>query len=140
VIKNGKLLVQYRKKQDYYHYFGGHLDYGETIMDACIRETKEECGEDAIFDFKKILYIRDFILEGETEQSVELFILGDLNKFEEIEGLMDPQHSDGSVWCTWLNMDNLPNNLFPHPLTAKLVLDYKDGFTNTGEYVGRMDK
>lgn len=140
VVKNGKLLVQYRQKQNYYHYFGGHLDYGETILDTCIRETKEECGEDVIFEFKKILYIRDFILEGEAEQSLELFILGDINKFEELEGLKDSQHPDGSVWLTWLNVNNLPDNLYPHPLSKKLLADYKSGFQKEGEYIGRMDK
>ncbi len=140
VIKNGKLLVQYRQKQNYYHYFGGHLDYGETILDTCIRETKEECGDDVIFEFKKVLYIRDFILEGEPEQSLELFILGDINKFEELEGLKDSQHPDGSVWLTWLDINNLPDNLYPHPLSQKLLADYKTGFQKEGEYVGRMDK
>jgi len=140
VIKNGKLLVQYRQKQNYYHYFGGHLDYGETILDTCIRETKEECGDDVVFDFKKILYIRDFLLEGEAEQSLELFILGDINKFEELEGLKDSQHPDGSVWLTWLDINNLPDNLFPHPLSQKLLSDFKSGFQKEGEYVGRMDK
>lgn len=140
VIKNGKLLVQYRQKQNYYHYFGGHLDYGETVLDACMRETKEECGDDVAFDYKKILYIRDFILEGEAEQSLELFILGDINKFEELEGLKDSQHSDGSVWLTWLDINSLPDNLYPHPLSSKLLADYNSGFQKEGEYVGRMDK
>ncbi|MGI5841057.1 MAG: NUDIX domain-containing protein [Patescibacteria group bacterium] len=140
VIKNGKLLVQYRQKQNYYHYFGGHQDIGETILETCIRETKEECGEDVNFEFKKILYIRDFILPGDPEQSLELFILGDINKFEELEGLKDPQHPDGDVWLTWLDINNLPDNLYPKPMSQKLLEDYKNGFTNSGEYVGKMDK
>lgn len=139
VIKNGKILVQYRQKQNYYHYFGGHLDPGETIFDTCIRETKEECGDDVNFEFKKILYIRDFILPGEIEQSLELFILGDINKFEELEGLKDSQHPDGDVWLTWLDINNLPDNLYPHPLSKKLLEDYKNGFINSGEYIGKMN-
>lgn len=35
-------------------------------------------------------------------------------------------------------MSNLPNNLFPKPLIKKLFEDYKNGFPNAGEYVGRM--
>ncbi|PIQ70013.1 hypothetical protein COV89_02755 [Candidatus Shapirobacteria bacterium CG11_big_fil_rev_8_21_14_0_20_40_12] len=139
VIKNGKVLVQYRQKQDYYHYIGGHLEYGETIMEGCIREVAEECSG-AKFEFKKILYIRDFILPEENEHSVELFILGDIEKFEELEHLFDPQHPDGSVWCTWLDMNNLPDNLYPHALSQKLLTDFKNGFPKEGEYVGRMDK
>ena len=52
VIHNKKLLVQYRKKGDYYHYIGGHLEYGETIKEACVRETKEECGKKVNFEFR----------------------------------------------------------------------------------------
>jgi len=139
VIKNGKLLVQYRQKQNYYHYFGGHLDFGETILDTCIRETKEECGDDVNFEYKKILYIRDFILPGDDEQSLELFILGDINKFEELEGLKDSQHPDGSVWLTWLDINHLPDNLYPHSLSEKLLADYNSAFPKEGEYIGRMD-
>lgn len=139
VIKNGKVLVQYRQKHDYYHYIGGHLEYGETVMEGSIREVAEEC-DGAKFEFKKVLYIRAFILPEENEHSVELFILGDIDKSKELEHLLDPQHSDGSVWCTWLDSDNLPANLFPHPLSQKLFEDYKKGFPTQGEYVGRMNK
>ena len=77
VIKNNKVLVQYRQKHDYFHYIGGHLEYGETVLEGCIREVAEECCGDK-FKLKKILYIRDFILPEENEHSVELFILGDI--------------------------------------------------------------
>jgi len=140
IIKGRKLLVQYRKKHDFYHYVGGHLEYGETILEGSTREITEECNG-AKFEFKKILYIRDFLApEEEEEHSVELFILGDINKFEELEHQFDPEHPDGSVWCTWLDIDNLPDNLLPHLLSRKLREDYKNNFPNQGEYIGRMDK
>lgn len=139
VIKNGRVLTQFKKKGNFYHYIGGHLEYGETIMEACIRETKEECGDDVQFKFQKILYIRDFIRPKENEHSVELFILGEIDKHEELEKLPDPQHFDGSVWLTWLDVNNLPENLLPKALSAKLLKDFKGGFPKRGEYVGRMD-
>lgn len=136
IIKNNKLLVQYRKKGDYFHYVGGHLEYSETILEGCRREITEEC-QKANFEFKKILYIRDFILPEKNEHSVELFILGDIEKFLELEHYFDPQHQDNSVWLTWLEMNNLPENLLPQKLTTKLVNDYKFGFPKEGEYVGK---
>lgn len=140
VIKNGKVLVQYRQKDNYYHYIGGHLEFGETVLEGCIRETTEECNG-AKFIFQKILYIRDFFDPTKNnEQSLELFILGDIDKFEELEHWFDPQHPDGNVWCTWLDIDNLPDNLFPHALSKRLLEDYQAGFPRQGEYVGRMDK
>jgi len=140
IIKNGKLLVQFRQQHNYYHYVGGHLEWGETILEGCIRETAEEC-IGAKFEFNKILYIRDFLFpEKENEHSVELFILGDIDKFEELEHHFDPQHPDNDVWCTWLDINNLPDNLFPHALSKKLLADYKNNFPREGEYIGRMDK
>jgi ADP-ribose pyrophosphatase YjhB (NUDIX family) len=140
VIKNGQVLTQFRKIGNFYHYIGGHLEYGETILEACIRETKEECGDDIQFKFRKILYIRDFIMPKENVHGVELFILGEINKHKELEGLPDPQHPDGSAVLAWLDINNLPENLLPKALSTKLLKDFKAGFPKEGEYVGRLEK
>lgn len=139
IIKNEKLLTSYTKKHDFYFYVGGHLEYGETVIDGCEREVVEECGEGTKFKLEKVLYIRDFFDPDNGEQNVELFILGDISKFEELEHKYDPQHEDGSMWLTWLDINNLPDNLFPKPLSNKLLEDYKKGFPNAGEYVGKTD-
>lgn len=129
--------MQYRQKQNFYHYVGGHLEYGETVKEGCIREMAEE-GNGASFEFKKILYIRDFILPEENEHSLELFILGEIDKFEELEHHFDPQHLDKTVWTTWLEINNLPDNLLPNKLSKKLVNDFENNFPNRGEYVGEV--
>lgn len=69
IIKNGKILLHYTENGNYYFYTGGHLEFGETLLDACKREVLEETGSS--FTFKKILYIREFILPEENEHSVE---------------------------------------------------------------------
>lgn len=139
IIKDGKLLASYTKKRDFYFYIGGHLEEGETILEGCKREIIEECGEGTTFDLEKILYVRDFFDPDNGEQNVELFILASINKFEELENHLDPAHQDGSMWLTWLDINNLPDNLYPKPLSKKLLQDYKNNFPNAGEYVGRMD-
>lgn len=140
IIKEEKLLAYYDSMDDYYFYIGGKLEFGETVEDGWKREIKEELGDDVEFTFKKILYIRDFILSEKNEHSLELFILGDINKFMEIDERPDPEY-DGKKWPKWLDLNNLPDNLYPKPLTKKLVEDYNNGFENvSGEYVGRMDK
>ena len=58
IIKNGQVLLTHNKAKNYYYYIGGHLEYGESILDGCVREIKEECGPDTEFTFQKILYIR----------------------------------------------------------------------------------
>lgn len=139
IIKNGKLLASYTKKRDYYFYIGGHLEYGETVLEGCKREIVEECGKGTEFKLEKVLYLRDFFDPDNGEQNLELFILGEINKFEELEHRLDPLHKDGSQWQTWLDINNLPDNLFPKPLSKKLLGDFKKGFPNSGEYIGRMD-
>ncbi|HLD92002.1 MAG TPA: NUDIX domain-containing protein [Patescibacteria group bacterium] len=139
IIKKNKLLTSYTKKHDFYFYVGGHLEYGETILEGCKREIVEECGKGTEFKLQKVLYIRDFFDTDHNEQNVELFILGDINKFEELEHRLDSQHADGSMWLTWLDINSLPDNLFPKPLSKKLLEDYKKGFPQAGEYVGKME-
>jgi len=139
IVKNGKLLVTYDSIEDFYYYIGGKLEYGETVLEGAEREIKEELGEDIKLEFKKILYIRDFLQPEKDEHSLELFILGDVNKFEELEHYFDLEHGN-KKWSTWLDIDNLPDNLFPQALTKKLQQDFKKGFSNSIEYVGRMDK
>ena len=56
IIKEGKLLTEYNRKKNFYFYIGGHLEYGETILEGCEREVKEECGEETKFKLKKVLY------------------------------------------------------------------------------------
>ena len=137
IIKNGKLLATYDSEEDYYYYIGGKLEYGETVKNGCQREVIEECGIRTKFVFKKILYVRDFIIPEKNEHSLELFILGDINRFKEMEGKKDGEF-DGRKWLTWLNMDKLPDNLLPKALTPKLLRDYRSGFPMTGEYIGRI--
>ncbi len=42
----GKIIFQNRKKEQLYGLVGGHLDGGETLKSAAIREVKEEVGID----------------------------------------------------------------------------------------------
>jgi len=135
IVKNDHLLAYYDSIDDYYFYIGGKLDFGETIKECWEREVAEELGEDVKFTFKKILYVRDFILKEKNEHSLELFILGNINKFEEIDGRPDPEF-DGKKWPIWLDINNLPKNLYPQTLSKKILADRQNGFSKEGEYIG----
>jgi len=42
IEKNGKILVCKKKDKDYYFFPGGHVEFGEKIEEALVRELKEE--------------------------------------------------------------------------------------------------
>lgn len=136
-IKQARVLLTHYSENDYYGYIGGALEPGETIKQGAQREVEEECGRDTVFTFEKILYVRDYIDPPRGIHSVELFIKGDVNKFEELEGRVDPD-SEGKNRITWKDIFNLPPNLFPKKLSPKLVSDYRKNFPNQGEYLGNI--
>ncbi len=139
IIKNGKILLHYTENGNFYFYTGGHLEFGETLTDACVREVKEETG--ANFTFKKILYIRDSIFPEENEHSVEFFILGDIDKFEELEGYIDPEGATKGwkSWQNWIDIEKLKDiNVKPKSLSEILISDYKSGFTDGTKYLGEI--
>jgi ADP-ribose pyrophosphatase YjhB (NUDIX family) len=136
IIHGNKLLVTYSKEHDFYFFPGGHMIWGESVIEGCKREIKEELGDDVEFEFKKVLYIREFVEKDKGKHSLELFILGDINKFEELEGRVDPEHENGQWWSTWVDLKNLPANLFPIVLAKRVTVEYKEGFPSGGEYVG----
>lgn len=136
IIHSDKLLVSYTKEHDFYFFPGGHMMHGESVIGGCKREIKEELGEDVEFEFKKILFIREFLEKEIGKHSLELFILGSVNKFEELEGKIDPEHDNGLWWSTWLDLNNLPSNLYPEILAKRIAEEYKKDFPSQGEYVG----
>jgi len=43
------------------------------------------------------------------------------------------------MWPTWLNINDLPDNLYPKKLSKKILEDYKNNFPDAGKYVGKME-
>lgn len=137
IIKKSKILLSYVKDEDFYFFIGGKMEYGETLLQTCEREIFEECR--AEFEFKKILYVRDYIKPKLNEHSLELYILGDVDKFEEIEGYADKEF-EGNHWQTWVDLKRIDKiNIRPKSLVEKLLHDYKKGFNNVIGYMGKVD-
>jgi isopentenyldiphosphate isomerase len=84
---------------------GGHVDCGETVMDALLRETSEELG---ITDFNPVMIAR-YIFESETEKElVHTFRTVCAGKITP-----DPNELDGGrFWKTDEIGTNLGKNIF----------------------------
>lgn len=110
---------------------------GETIKDACIREADEECG--ANFKFGKILYVRDYIKPEEEEHSIELYILEDVDKTQEIEAFKDKEF-DGDHWQTWVDLKDVEKlDVRPRGLIKQILKDYKRNFKQGAVYLGEIN-
>lgn len=137
VIKNNKILLSYVKSEDFYFYIGGKMEWGETIEQACQREALEEA--EANFNFKKILYVRDYIKPEIDEHSIELYILGSLDKYEEVEGLRDKEFN-GDHWQTWIDLDKLKDlDVRPKALAEQIIKDNKNGFNGECVYLREIN-
>lgn len=137
VIKNDKILLSYVKSEDFYFYIGGKMEWGETIEEACKREMQEEGKAD--FKFKKIIYVRDYIKPDMDEHSIELYVLGDIDKFDEVEGLRDEEF-DGDHWQTWIDLNKLKDvDVRPKALVDQIIKDHKEGFKQGAVYLGEID-
>lgn len=136
IIKNDKVLLHYSPKDKYYFYIGGKMEFGETVVQAAVREAKEETGGN--FEFKKILYIRDFIHPEENEHSLELFILGDLDRFEEVLEWTD-EDKESHHKISWVELSKLKDiNIKPQALTDTLFKDAAANFTDGTKYIGEI--
>ena len=137
IIKKGKILMSYVKDENFYFFIGGKVEYGETLKEACKREVWEECK--ANFSFEKVLYIRDYIKLQTDDHSIEIYIKGDIDKFKEIEGMLDYEF-DGNHRQTWVSLDKLKNlDVRPMELIDRLLRDYKNGFNIQVSYLGEID-
>lgn len=138
VIKDNKLLLSYVKDENFHFFIGGKMEFGETLLQACKREVSEECAG-AIFNFEKILYVRDFLVPAKNEHSLELYILGSLDKFDELEGLKDPEFGDNH-WQTWVDLNKLENlDIRPKSLVKQILGDLKNNFPGETKYLGEID-
>lgn len=97
VRRGNEILLQNRVKEDWKGYAlpGGHMEPGESIVDACIREMKEETG--LIVSDLKLCGVKQFPVEN-GRYLVFLFMT------QSFEGQL---HSSEEGRMEWVEMDKL---------------------------------
>lgn len=118
VIKNGKILLMYRRKPkgEYYVIPGGHIEDGEKPEEAAIRELKEETNIDAETDF--------LFLENENDGWHNYFFMAKNVKGEARFGgeELERNSAENHYELKWIELSKIPEiNLLPTELKEKLI-------------------
>ena len=127
--KDGKMYLQLRKNCSFsgmYGAIGGHVDGGETIVNAIIREAKEEVG----IDLKEDDLVLGTICHSNAggKEYMQFFFLT-----KTWNGVLQNQEPDKCERIDAFDIGNLPDNVVPY---LKVALDkirlgqhfFEDGF------------
>lgn len=105
----------------------GHVDAGETIVAACVRETAEELGVVITArDLECVLVQHKHDLDG--EERIDVFFAGKLPADKQVS-IAEPDKCDALSWAT---LDQLPEPLIPYvrealraiAMSPKVFLNY----------------
>lgn len=86
---------------------GGHVDAGEEIRQAMVREAKEEIGVTIVKENLKLVHI----LNRKLEKGEYLDFIFQTDTFEGIPTLLEPDKSDNLIWT---KKEELPSNIISY--------------------------
>jgi len=114
LLHNDKVLLQRRQNTGYedgnFGVIAGHLDGGETVIQAAIREVREEVGVQIDPSHIQLAGVLHRISGGER---VEFFLIADIWKGRIINA--EPDKCD---MLGWFPINNLPPNTISHVAKA----------------------
>lgn len=111
------VMLHQRKKphgKNYWGSGGGHLEPGESLQEAALRELREEAGNQLKLKNIKFLGLINFI-DLPPKHYVDISFLADWDKGEP----MNNSPKETTAW-KWFPLDKLPNPLFP-PVKKYLI-------------------
>ena len=123
LIKDGKIFLIRRRNTGWedgkYGVPAGHLEPGETVKEAAIREAKEEAGIE--INIKHLDLVHTMHRRANFEY-IDLFFV--VNKWQgEPKNKEEDKADDGN----WFPITNLPENILLH--LEKALNDYKNNIT-----------
>jgi 8-oxo-dGTP diphosphatase len=107
IMKDGKVLVAQRKGSHgdgEYGFVGGHVEYGETLEEAALREIAEEC--DVQVENMRVLCVAD-LLAYSPKHFVDIGFVADWASGD--PKIMEPDKFDSMEWVA---IDALPPKMF----------------------------
>lgn len=117
LIKDQKVLLLRRFNTGYqdgnYSLPAGHVDKGESVADALIREAKEEIGIIVSKEDVKLSHVMHRNGTDSSDERLDFFFTCD--KYEGTVKNLEPQKCDD---LSWHDVANLPDNVIPYIRTA----------------------
>ncbi len=125
-FKDNKLLIDKPRKRLTYQMIGGKVEDGETVLEAAIRECKEELGSKVILDKNLFKLVMDFdeIATSDPNLHIHFYVfeymgdlIGELSTSDEIEKFLWYESSLGNDILS----NTLKNEVVPYCLKLKKI-------------------
>lgn len=126
LIQDGKLLLQERKggfTDGYFTPVSGHVDKGEGVIDALIREAQEEAGiilKKETLKIKVIAHLLDAPYKGRRADIINYFVFTDT-----YTGVIENREPDKTKTLAFYDLNDLPDKLMSH--IFEVLKAYKRG-------------
>lgn len=113
-IKDGKMLIQKIQQADYYSLVGGRVQFGETSLEAIVREIKEELAIDVAPERLKLQYIGENFFQSSSRNFHEYLFVYTFDYFECPDFQPSVIADKTEVQTLWWDIDKLKTiNLKP---------------------------
>jgi len=123
LVRDGKILVQREKYGSEYALPGGHVQMGETTVDALVHEYREETGAD--IRCERLLWTEECFWEwnGRKHHNLTYYYLINLRSGSDIPDSSEfvPHRDNSSVVIGWMPIDRLSDIvIYPEFLKRKI--------------------
>lgn len=113
LVREGKILLLRRYNTGYedgnWSVPAGHLDGGERVSDAMIREAQEEIGVEIEKNDLKMIHVTHRTKGEEYDERVDFFF-----EAKEWEGKVENKEPHKCDELKWVSISGLPSNVIPY--------------------------